>query len=595
MKSIREINLRQLTQRKTYFPSPEEWEDQILYFLLVDRFSNGQEKEKYNPATDFENALKNDKSARSWHEFGDRWNGGTISGITSKIDYLKQLGVTAIWISPILKQVAFEETYHGYGIQNFLAIDPHFGTAKDLQKLAAVAHKNGMYVILDIILNHAGNVFRYETEVPQYTGSEFQIKGFHDQNGEPTIPVESADFKKIWPDGGIWPQELLQTATFSRKGQIVNWENYPEYTEGDFFSLKNIYTGSGDYQNFQPSPALKILTECYKYWIAFADLDGFRLDTVKHLEAGATRYFVTEIHEFATTLGKNNFYIFGEITGGLEFAVDTLKKTGIDAALGINKIPEKLENVAKGYLDPVEFFNIFKNSELLGEDEYKWYKDNVVTMFDDHDMVIQSGHKSRFCADKTTAPLLLNALFLNLMSPGIPCIYYGTEACFDGSGDGDKFVREAMFGGKFGAFRSTGKHFFDNYSRVASELSKMIEIRKAHLALRQGRVYLREIAYDGKTFEIPHKLGEGRHAGVIAWSRIFSSDEIVLAINCDLENDLAVDVSIDATLHQPDELFECLYVSDTSKAASVKVNQLSGRLALHLKIPAAGCVIFRKQ
>ena len=138
-----------------------------------------------------------------------------------------------------------------------------------------------------------------------------------------------------------------------------------------------------------------MLTECYKYWIAYADIDGFRLDTVKHLEQGATRYFSTEIHEYTKTIGKNNFYIIGEITGGLEFAVETLEKTGLNAALGINKIPEKLENVTKGYTDPVEFFDIFKNSKLLGENENTWYRDNVITMFDDHDMVIYHDKKTQ--------------------------------------------------------------------------------------------------------------------------------------------------------------------------------------------------------
>lgn len=388
----------------------------------------------------------------------------------------------------------------------------------------------------------------------------------------------------------------MSVETFSRKGRIINWDKYPEYTEGDFFALKNIYTGSGEYDHFQPSQALKTLTECYKYWVAYADIDGFRLDTVKHLEPGATRYFVREIHEFAKTLGKHNFYILGEITGGFEFAIETLNKTGIDAALGINQIPEKLENVAKGYLDPMEFFNLFKNSDLLGEEEYKWYKDNVVTMFDDHDMVIQSGNKSRFCADKATAALLLNALFLNLTSPGIPCIYYGTEQGFDGSGEGDKYVREAMFGGKFGAFRTTNRHFFNNQHPIFLELSKIIKIRKKHLTLRQGRIYQREISYNGKEFELPHKLGDNRHTGVIVWSRILSDEEIVLAVNCDLEQERRVDTTIDSSLHQVDHEFECIYSSRPSQAEStVRVTEIVGKVVIPLTVPRGGCVVYRKK
>ncbi|MCF7857904.1 MAG: alpha-amylase [Candidatus Cloacimonetes bacterium] len=596
MRSVKEIDLKALIENRQYFPSPEAWEDQILYFLLADRFSNGQERDLYDPKQDYEKALRDEKTTKAWQEFGDQWNGGNLRGIKSKIGYLKTLGITAIWISPLFKQVAFEDSYHGYGIQNFLEIDPHLGTKEDLKDLVEEAHEHGIYIILDIILNHTGNVFRYVTNEAKYNGNEFPVQAFHDQNGEPTIPFDNIDFDNIWPNGGIWPQELMRLDTFSRKGEIVNWDNSPEYLEGDFFSLKNINTGHGEYNNYQPSNALKVLTECFKYWIAFADLDGFRLDTVKHLEAGATRYFVREIHEFTETIGKNNFYVIGEITGGFEFAINSLQKTGIDAALGINRIPEKLENVAKGYLDPIEFFSLYKNSELLGEEEYSWYKDNVVTMFDDHDMVTQSGFKSRFCADKTTAPLLLNALFLNLMSPGIPCIYYGTEQGFDGSGEGDKYVREAMFGGNFGAFRTHGKHFFQEQHPVFLELAKIIAIRKANLALKQGRLYQREISYNQKDFALPHKIGKERHTGIIVWSRIISDEEIILAVNCDMEKDREVDAILDNTLHHVDEEFECNYSSQSAQIGSiVKLNQVMDKKVISLKVPQSGCVVYKKK
>jgi glycosidase len=84
-----------------------------------------------------------------------------LKGLKSKLGYLRRLGVTAIWISPVFKQVPFEATYHGYGIQNFLDVDPHFGTREDLRDLVDAAHQQGIYCILDIILNHAANVFGY--------------------------------------------------------------------------------------------------------------------------------------------------------------------------------------------------------------------------------------------------------------------------------------------------------------------------------------------------------------------------------------------------------------------------------------------------
>jgi glycosidase len=93
---------------------------------------------------------------------GDGWQGGTLKGLKSKLGYLRRLGVTAIWISPVFKQVAFRPTYHGYGIQDFLEIDPHFGTREDLRNPVDAAHQQGIYCILDIILNHSGDVFGYK-------------------------------------------------------------------------------------------------------------------------------------------------------------------------------------------------------------------------------------------------------------------------------------------------------------------------------------------------------------------------------------------------------------------------------------------------
>lgn len=595
MRSINEVNLKELAKDREYYKSPQNWEDEILYFLLVDRFSNGAEKDLYRH-TDYENVLCNEEAKKIWEEFGDKWNGGNLKGIKSKISYLKNMGVTAIWISPVLRQVAFEESYHGYGIQNFLDIDPHFGVKEDLKELVDEAHKNGIYVIMDIILNHTGNVFAYEETETVYNGSQFHVKAFRDKNGQPVIPLDNPPIDEIWPDGGVWPLELMNRETFTRKGHIINWDVYPEYAEGDFYSLKNIYTGSGDYTEFNPSEALKILTECYKYWIAYADIDGFRLDTVKHLEQGATRYFTTEIHEYSKTIGKNNFYIIGEITGGIEFAIETLEKTGLNAALGINKIPEKLENITKGYADSVEFFDIFRNSNLLGENENTWYRDNVITMFDDHDMVIHRDQKHRFCADKSTNSLIVNALFLNLFSLGIPCIYYGTEQGFDGSGDREKYVRENMFGGEFGAFRTRGKHFFDDKNPLYLNISKMCKVRKENLILKQGRQYQREISYDGLDFSFPHKLGDGRHEGVVAWSRILSQDEVVMAMNSHIEKDLKVDVVLDPGIHKEGENFTCIYSSEESfEETTVSSFFIGERLVIPVNVPKHGCVIYSKK
>ncbi len=169
-KSLLELDFASLT-RRTFTPSPAAWEDQVLYFLLLDRFSDGKEKDGYRdnegrpvrtgvtPPYRPENPGRVDYDA--WFRAGGDWQGGTLKGLTSKLGYLRRLGVTALWVSPVFRQVAFESSYHGYGIQNFLDVDPHFGTRAEFRDFVQAAHEQGIYVILDIIAHHTGNVFTY--------------------------------------------------------------------------------------------------------------------------------------------------------------------------------------------------------------------------------------------------------------------------------------------------------------------------------------------------------------------------------------------------------------------------------------------------
>jgi glycosidase len=355
-KRISEIDLSKKT--KNFYPSPVAWEDEVIYFMMVDRFSDGKEKgykdndgSPVNSGTtlrytneDAGNATRTASDRKQWFEAGNTFVGGTLKGIESKVGYLKRLGVTSLWISPIFKQVKKFNTYHGYGIQNFLDVDPHFGTRDDLKSLTKTAHEHGIRVIMDIILNHSGDVFEYEgnAEPPWDNSRIYPVKGFRDEEGYPTIPFATGQ-ESAWPEGAIWPMEFQDKSTFSRMGRIRNWDFDPEFRQGDFITLKDIHLGNGPVDHYQASRAFWLLCEVYKFWIAFADIDGFRIDTVKHMDDGATRIFVSVIHEFTQAIGKEKFYLIGEITGGRSNAFKTLEKTGLDAALGIEDIPDKLE------------------------------------------------------------------------------------------------------------------------------------------------------------------------------------------------------------------------------------------------------------
>jgi glycosidase len=632
-RSLQDIDWTAYAQR-AYTPSPAAWEDQVLYFLMLDRYSDGNEKGYRdiagNPVATGEtppfrfpdDAYTADRAA--WAAVGNQWLGGTLKGLESKIGYLKRLGVTAIWISPVFKQVASDShSYHGYGIQNFLDVDPHFGSRQDLIDLVNTAHAEKIQVILDIILNHAGDVFGYQYNPnryparegspimdPRWDGEPYPVAGWRNAYGEANLPFGPIDRKihpHAWPNDAVWPAEMQAAANFTAKGRIASWDYDPEYYEGDFVTLKDVHHGHHDLDadhkrivdNFHASPALNALCEVYKFWIALADIDGFRIDTVKHMEPGATRYFVSVIKEFAQTLGKENFFLVGEITGGRENAYNTLELTGLDAALGIDDIPDRMDYLAKGWREPSDYFNLFRNSALVNKSSHVWFGRHVVTLFDDHDQVRKGNDKGRFCGDRANNGYahLKAVLGLNLTSMGTPCLYYGTEQGFDGAGDNDRFLRECMFGGQFGSLQSSGRHFFNEDHEIYRFIAEVTALRDKHLALRRGRQYLREISDGGEpgSFGLPRMIG-GRIRSVVPWSRIFNNEEIVLAINTDAGGERAVWVTIDAALHPEVDAkagaLTCLYSTDPWRiGATTPIEPRNGK-AVRIRVPAGGFVVY---
>lgn len=607
-----------------FYPSPAAWEDQVLYFLMLDRFSDGNERDYLDDdgtpvatgttpifrASDANSAIGSEEAARTWRDAGGRWVGGTLKGLASKLGYLRRLGVTAVWVSPVLKQVAFQETYHGYGTQNFLDVDPHFGTRDDLRDMVRAAHENGIRVVLDVILNHAGNVFGYDPDRywevgatgqgffdPRWDGAAYSVKGFNDAGGAPDLPFRRLGPSEAdaWPDGAVWPEEFQEPATYTQRGRISNWDYPPEFLEGDFFDLKNITLGQGSLESYVPSPALLALCEVYTFWIAFADLDGFRVDTVKHTDPGAMRFFTSVIHEFAQSLGKENFYLIGEITGGRERAFTTLEETGLNAALGISDEPGNLEGLVKGVVNPEQYFDLFRNSLLVRKDSHVWFRNKVVTVLDDHDQVRKGERKARFCAGDPAWPkLMLSALALQATTLGIPCIYYGSEQRFDGEGGNDRYIREAMFGGAFGPFRSRDRHCFDEETEVYRELAKILAIRRERIALRRGRQYLREISGDGQSFGLPRVIG-GRMFSVVPWSRLFNDREMLLAINTDPDQPTTAWTIVDNDLHRTGDQFTCIYSTGEAQIGTAITIEaaISGTAnAVRLTVPPAGFVIY---
>jgi glycosidase len=613
-KSLRELDLAALTANRSFFPSPEHWEDQVIYFLMVDRFSDGKENlfrdnqgnlvnTGSTPPFDASangNAVQTDLDAARWRDAGKVFVGGTLAGVESKLGYLQRLGVTAVWLSPIFKQVNADNTYHGYGIQHFLDVDPHFGSRDDLKRLVQAAHSLGIRVILDIIVNHSGDVFRYVADNPSWNGQTFAVRGFRDAQGNPTLPFGPVDLTAhpdAFPDAAVWPLEFQTPDAFTQEGHINDFDAFREYADGDFFSLKDLHHGdrADQIDNYQVSSTMLGLCEAYKFWIAFADIDGFRLDTAKHLDPGASRYFASVIHEFAEAIGKDNFYIIAEVTGGRDFAFERLQETGLDAALGISDERTDMDGLVKGEISPAVYFDLFRNSLQVQKDSHIWFRDKVVTSVDDHDHVDQGDFKHRFCAGGFQK-LDLAVMALNSTTLGIPCIYYGTEQLFDGQGSGDfgdRYIREAMFGGEFGAFRSRGRHFFVEDQRVYQELAKIHKLRASLLPLRRGRQYLRQISGpgDGVNFGFPNVMG-GRMLSIVAWSRVFNDVEVLCAINTDPDHATTAFVTIDNDLHDAGSHLTCMYSTNSAEIGQPLIVEARNGKAVRLTVPPAGFVVY---
>jgi glycosidase len=597
----------ELGPRGAVHPSPSSWRDQLLYFLLPDRFSDGGEADRprFDPTQPDQFRAAD---AGAWREAGRRFQGGTIRGIAGQLDYLRELGVTALWIGPVWRQRPDLETYHGYGIQNFLDVDPRFGTRQELRNLVDAAHDRGIYVLLDVIYNHTGSNWFYDDgghpveERPYRFQPPYPVHGWRSAAGQSTPETASAD-------DGAWPTAFQDLSWYTRAGRIERWDAeswedplHPdaEFRRGDFFTLRDLDLARGD--------VLAAVIRVYQYWIAVSDCDGFRIDTVKHLPWEASRNFCGAIHEYAEAIGKENFLLLGEVTGGGAMARHYLDVFGrnIDAVLDIGEPARLLAGMVKGWEEPRAVFAQFQGHDILGS--HRQTGRYHVSILDDHDMVGRA--KRRFAAGNELPrrnEQAAHAVAAQLTMLGIPCIYYGTEQAFDGTddrhdpadghGDEDRYIRESMFGGTFGAFATAGCHFFDQdhptYLRIAAVARLRNRDDAVGLALRRGRQYLRETSFLGRPFVLP---GAGE---LVAWSRVLFDREVLVAINTHGNAARGADVTVDATFHPNGASLAVLYRGDWDDAdlrspprgESVPVTHRDGRAIVRLALPPAGMAI----
>ncbi|MDD5697225.1 MAG: alpha-amylase family glycosyl hydrolase [Victivallaceae bacterium] len=551
------------------FPSPADWRDQWIYFIMVDRFNNPDAPPRH----------------RSWNGKCGSFQGGNINGIRAKLDYLEQLGVGAVWLTPVFKNCPRQDgTYHGYGFQDLLAIDPRFGTEDDLRNLVYEAHARNIYVIFDIVLNHAGDVFAYEVNgniqaEADWSDRKYQVR-WRDENDilRPDWKSAPAD---CHCDAAVHPVELRNDDYFRQQGkpEKVIRKGYCKGAEpsGDFCSLKELDTGWRKYDgiNGDHYPVRNILIRAYQLMIAKFDVDGFRIDTLKYVEPEFARVFGNTMREYALSIGKKNFFTFGEVADEeakiREYVGRDANRPedliGVDAALDF-PLCDRLNWVVKGEKAPcelVDMFNARKEEQkncLSSHGEASQY---FVTFLDNHDKHGRFYYIDPRMPHKYDPQLTLGIALLFALQ-GIPCIYYGTEQGLCGRGDSDQSVREALWG-KLDAFDVNHPFFRD--------ISAVIRLHAACPALRYGRQYFRPVAAPGGDFGISVYPN-----GVVAFSRILGDTEILIAANTQTENGWSGNVLIDFALSTNGAIWQILYSNIKNSRAPGAVLTIGGNRAL---------------
>ncbi|MFZ5817138.1 MAG: alpha-amylase family glycosyl hydrolase [Bacillota bacterium] len=330
-------------------PVARPYSDDIFYLIMTDRFHNGDRS--------------NDQGIEPNNATGI--HGGDLQGVIDKLDYLKNLGVTGIWLTPVVENQ--QGGYHGYWAIDFYKVDPNLGDMATLKKLVDEAHRRGMKVFLDVVVNHTAPTHPFVTERPDW---------------------------------------------FHQTGSITNWESQEQVENFKLAGLPDLA---------QENPEVKrYLIEMSKWWIDQTGVDGFRLDTVRHVPKWFWAEYSRELHAH-----KPGFFLMGEAWNGDLNYLKGYLETGLDSLVDFARLFPMQEVFARGGDPSVLHATVLR--------QLKETPDKVWAPFiDNHDL-------PRFVTGSAPggAEKLRLALAYLLTSPGMPILYYGTEVAMQGGDDPD--------------------------------------------------------------------------------------------------------------------------------------------------------------
>ena len=493
-----------VTSADKQLASPSLREDltkERFYFLMADRFANGDKSNDAGGLTGDRLATGLDPTDKGFY------HGGDLAGVMQKLDYIKSLGTTSIWLTPSFKNRPVQGAgadvsagYHGYWITDFTQIDPHLGTNADMQKLIQLAHGKGMKVFFDIITNHTADVIAYQSGqygyIPKSTSPYKDANGnvFDDKlyaGGDTFPPLDASTsfpnvpvFKTPADETVKQPAWLNDPTLYHNRGDSTFAGESAEY--GDFVGLDDLFTE-------QPKVRDGMI-DVYKTW-AELGIDGFRIDTVKHVNMEFWQKFSPEILKAAKAKGTKDFFMFGEVfDADPKFMSTYTTKGALQATLDFGFQQNALA-FAQGKPSS-QLRDFYANDDYYTDADSNAYQ--LPTFLGNHDM----GRVGTFLrqAGATGQELLARdklAHSLMFLTRGQPVIYYGDEQGFTGPG-GDKDARQDMFATKTTEYTDdevvdgTGtttigsKDRFDVTAPMYKHIAELQKLRSKYPALADG-------------------------------------------------------------------------------------------------------------
>ncbi len=554
--------------------------DQQFYFVMADRFANG------DPANDT-GGLGDDPLVSGFNPAdAGFFQGGDLAGLTANLDYIQGLGTTAIWLTPSFtnKPVQIEDSsagYHGYWVMDFTSIDPHLGTNEELRDLVDQAHARGMKVYFDIITNHTADVIGYEEgdRVPYiskddrpYTDADGNPFDDRTVAGSPDFPTLDATTSfpyvpLLAPDevDAKTPAWLNDVTVYHHRGNTTFTGEDSQY--GDFFGLDDLFT--------EDPRVIDGMVEIYTGWIEDFGIDGFRIDTVKHVDDAFWRSFGPRVLEAAHQAGKEDFFMFGEVFDASRPVTSAYTNGAQMQAVLDFPFQDAARTFASQGGGGAPLADFFAADDWYTDADTSAYQ--LPTFLGNHDMgriggFILADNPGIDDAEAVSRSRLAHELMF--FTRGNPVVYYGDEQGFTGEG-GDKAARQPMF--PTGIADYVGQPLLGTSATLAEDnldtshvlyqaIGAMSAVTDEHPALRDGA-----------------QINRTAEGGVYAFSRVDRDEqrEYVVALNSSLT---ARTVEIPTWMASGS--FTGIYGDDASLTTTA-----AGMLAV--TVPPLGAVVYR--